>query len=141
MSLDTLNIIQDFLHENNQYVHVFKQARDRLNVENLEVKIVCPDGADNRTHNLPRDRTEVAVLIPETAEVRNYRDIVLSRHAGGLKRINELHSGYDPLCYPILNPHGQPGYHLGLTGTNNKKVTLKEYASYHLQARPGMYTY
>ena len=97
------------------------------------------------------------ITVPEGA---NRRDIVLEwqEPAEGrtrLQRISELHRAYDPLQYPLLFPHGEDGFSLGLPhynpstglpildpqtheipeGTRNK-VTPREFYCYRLMVRP-----
>ena len=67
------------------------------------------------------------------------RDIVIRLKDGHLKRISELHPGYDPLQYPVLFPYGTDGYHIYMQGRNGRKVTQQQYYCFHMMVRDGNY--
>ena len=69
------------------------------------------------------------------------RDIVIRLKDGHLKRISELHTGYDPLQYSVLFPYayGTDGYHIYMQGRNGRKVTQQQYYCFHMMVRDGNY--
>ena len=64
---------------------------------------------------------------------------------GGLHRINELHSSYMALQYPLLFPYDEDGFRIGILCSNideissdtNEFVTMREYYAFRLQEQDG----
>ena len=60
---------------------------------------------------------------------------------GGLHRINELHSSYMALQYPLLFPYDEDGFRIGILCSNideissdtNEFITMREYYAFRLQ--------
>jgi hypothetical protein len=102
---------------------------------NLSIKIYHKI-SDPRRYNSP-STSEVAALIFEQVNCEDARDIILKKQSGQLQRIKSTHQGYDSLSYPILFPHGQPGWTPTLmrNQTDSKKITLMDYTKYYLQCR------
>jgi hypothetical protein len=104
---------------------------------NLRIKISTNPALDRRRYNEP-SVSEVAVLIVDgDDQVGTSRDIVLRPQSGGFQRIAETHPSYDALSYPLLFPHGEQGWHPGLTQSahSNSRLTLRQWISYHLFSR------
>jgi len=58
-----IELIKDVLHQHNPFVHVYQQARERLqNAEQVQIVFQANTGANSRTHNAP-PASEIAVLI------------------------------------------------------------------------------
>jgi len=60
---------------------------------------------------------EIAVIMPGTGEnnASGTPDIIIEqRGTKQLKRISELHPSYLALCYPLLFPRGEQGWHINL---------------------------
>ena len=131
---DIIRGISRLLHEDNRYVEMFKLAKEIFEEEDTptNVKIVInetkrPSGEHSRRYNRPLS-DDVAVLMPNDAT--SNRDIVLHYRDGGLRRISELHRGYDPLQYPLLFPYGTDGWRVNLklqNGNSNGLLPLPYY--------------
>ena len=79
---DIIRGISQLLHENNQYVEVFKVAKEIFEQEHTptDIRIVInetkrPSGEHSRRYNRPPLSHEIGVLMPN--DVTNNRDIVL----------------------------------------------------------------
>jgi hypothetical protein len=136
LSDTTFGTIRQVLDEvRNPFVNVWKQARNVATTKvaiKIASTVVAPVG-DPRTYNAPTV-PEVAALIVDD-EDRTSRDLIIRKVDGGLLRIWENSPSYDALSYPLLFPHGNPGWHKNI----GDKVTLMNYSKYHLQARQGVF--
>ena len=47
----------------------------------------------------------------DLSNINATHDLIIEYRTGQLKRICELHSAYLPLRFPLLFPHGEPGWH------------------------------
>ena len=117
---------------------------------------------DPRRYNASAAPREVAAIVPGTDEQRNFsRDIVVQGMSMRIQRICENHPSVEALTYPILNPTGEPGYHIeiplhrpasprtqsntdhngdnsrggGRTGGARRMVSKREYTAYRLTHR------
>jgi hypothetical protein len=145
-----LTSLTTWLHEHNQFVSQIKTAMETVAElgNNDERKIVIredkrPQAEHARRYNA-QSTAEIAILM-SNEPVEN-RDIVLHlrNDPTPLRRINELHSAYDPLQYPLLFPYGTETYHVYMKNNvaatvNARKVTMLQYYSYHLMVRDGNY--
>ena len=136
-----IQLIQQELHDNNELIRRFKTAHDVIRSEgepHEELSIVIndenrPPGEHRRRYNAQM-ANEVAVIMPNDT-LGNKRDIILKLRGGGLQRINELNQQYDPLQYPLLFPHGDSGYNIGLRDTAGDKLSSMRYYAYRLMDR------
>ena len=142
LNQEILRNITDWFNYNNHYVRELKTAKDIIEEGNIEErKIVIredrrPQGEHERRYNI-QTAAEVAILMDN--EPTENRDIIIRLKDGHLKRISELHPGYDPLQYPLLFPHGTDGDHIYMQGKNGRKVTKQQYYSFHMMVRDGNY--
>ena len=137
--------IQEFLHEHNELVRLFKTVLPQMKGDDYKIVIKAdktPRGEHEKRYNAPTAE-EVAIVI--VGEEFSTRDIVLSRRNGALKRIMETHRSYDPLQYPLLFWQGEDGYHFAIkmrdpqTGQETtKKVSSMNFYSYRLMIREKM---
>ncbi|CAN0871857.1 ATP-dependent DNA helicase PIF1 [Linum grandiflorum] len=111
------------LDENNVLVQSFRRIRDSLSHyanNNLRLRIVGSRVAGAKQYELPTG-SELAGLVPVT----------------------NLNPKYDALHFPLLFPHGEDGFHLGIAyharrASKNRKrehVTRREYYCFRLQYR------
>ena len=109
--------LQNMLRECNPYIEMFLTARERLaqhpNVS-LHLRLVDLPHYDSRRYNRPAASEIAAVMIGTGEEPTTGRDIVLQGRRYGLQRIQETHSSYNPLRYPLLFPFGEQGWHVGM---------------------------
>ena len=153
----TMMDLQNALHDKNPYVRQYKQhaenIRRRGDAEDLrlyicaDVKFAQSEDAHRGTYNKP-SAPEVAVIMPGDATAENSaskkRDISLKLRTGGLHRIAETHCAYDSLSYPLLFPHGDHGWQIGIpkgpiippgSTVKQKTVTALEFYNYRLRLR------
>lgn len=114
--------LQVMLHDNNQLVQLFKQAKDLLQNRMDDHRIAIhadrtPVGQHHGRYNAPTIN-EVAILM--VGQQVGHRDIVVHRRNEneGLQRISETHRSYDALQYPIMFPYGEDGYHFEMRQIN-----------------------
>lgn len=98
----------------NPYVNLYKDAATYMQDKSESVKLVLRHDRnyDPRRYNLPT-ASEIAVLMPDEQRAA-YRDIVLHKTLGGIRRISQFHPLYDPLHYVLLHPNGDQGYHTNM---------------------------
>ena len=136
---DIIRGINQLLHNDNQYVEMFKIAKEILEQEDAptNIKIVInetkrPSGEHSRRYNRPLS-DKIAILMAN--DITNNRDIVLHYRDGSLQHISELHRSYNPLQYPLLFPQGTDGWHINLKLHNGRKLTAMVYYRYHITVR------
>ena len=135
------HIIENITHSSHlhkHYMRELKTAKELIEEGNIEErKIVIreerlPQGGNSRRYNV-QTAPEVAILM-ENEPTAN-RDITIRLKDSHLKRISELHPGYNPMQYSLLFPYGTDGYHIYMKGINGRKVTQQQYYSYHMMVR------
>ncbi|KAH9154401.1 hypothetical protein AeRB84_003508 [Aphanomyces euteiches] len=141
--LEIIELLRDMLHENNHLVREFKSKFNALQPSHRLIIRAdkTPEGEHERRYNAPTT-SEVGILM--AGQSGTSRDIVIEQHDGQLRRINELHQGYDSLQYPLIFWEGRNSYHIHipqmdpLTGLpTTRTVTCKEFYAYHLIVREG----
>ena len=98
----------NMLKEHNAYAKVFRQAAS-LHDPDVTIMLHCESNVDPRTYNVPRV-SEVAAFIPGGTNVNAPRQILVHLRTGGVKRITDRPSAYDPLHYVLLFPRGEKGW-------------------------------
>jgi len=54
----------------------------------------------------------------------------------GVNRIDVTNPAYDPLAYPLLFPHGDPGWNMHMQQSHSSKsLSLRQYYKYHMMDR------
>ena len=109
---DIVSSLSQMLDEHNTYAKSFRMARDRLahsELHNIRLKLIVDHEKDGRIYNVP-SVSEVAALIAGDFDTHSIRDIILETQNGQLQRIDELHSSYLGLHYPLLFPYGEDAY-------------------------------
>ncbi|CAN1254542.1 ATP-dependent DNA helicase PIF1 [Linum perenne] len=141
-----VNELQLMLDETNVLVQSFRRIRSSLSEpenNNLRLRIVGSRIAGARQYELPTG-CELAGLIPDDFQPdREERDIIVHTRQSGLLRITNLNPKYDALHFPLLFPHGEDGFHLGIAlkpchSLKTRKrghVTRREYYCFRLQYR------
>lgn len=110
--------LQNFLHENNELIRLFKTALDRMPSDEHKIVIRAdktPAGQHARQYNAPTIDEVAVVIVGENLESR---DIVLHRRNDQLQRVNETHRSYDALQYPLIFWQGDDGYHFAIKMIN-----------------------
>ena len=117
---------------------MLKTAREIIEEGNIEErKIVIREdrrhqGEHERRYNIQKP-AEVAILMAN--DPTENRDISIRLNDGHLKRVPELHPGYDP----VLFPYGTDGYHIYMQGRNGRNVTQQQYYCFHMMDRESNY--
>ena len=115
---DTLRQLRTVLDSINPYVEGLKNCLERHQQEQSpQARIVLrqcdPARSERGTHNKPTNE-DIATVITGMDNIEGtdpiHRDIVVQTTEGGLQRIPFWHSAYMPLRYPLLFPHGEPGW-------------------------------
>ncbi|GFU14572.1 uncharacterized protein TNCV_1698951 [Trichonephila clavipes] len=100
---NTVQKIQQVLHNHNILEHEFKMAKDRVTSNNYKV-VIHPDrvprGEYEKRFNAPTTNEIAAVVV--SSERTASRDIVIQAHDGRLTRVPDTHRFYDALEYPII---------------------------------------
>lgn len=110
--------LQMLLHQNKNFVNMFKVALDRILSDSHNIVIrtdKTPAGKHTRRFNSPTI-DEVAVVI--VGEYLQSGDIVLHRWNNDLKRVSETRRSYDALQYPLILWQGGDGYHFNMKMVN-----------------------
>ncbi len=119
------------LHENKKRERTFASLRDLMNSnqipEDVEIMIRTHERTKtghDRKYNVPEE-SEVAALI--VGEQYDTLDFVQRRRgrivANGFEKLDVIRQGdrkYDSLCYSLLWPHGNGGWHFKLTHLDSK---------------------
>ncbi|MBW0471262.1 hypothetical protein O181_010977 [Austropuccinia psidii MF-1] len=135
ISHDILLSWQKFLNANNPYAKIYRSAKfiigDELTqtyaLRSLEGQVLNPSSYNKPTAN------EIAMVITDGTGKQSPRDIVLHRMGGNLQHIQDSHSGYLALRYPLLFPYGEQHWHPNSKLLNTKrKVSQTEWYAYLL---------
>ena len=80
----------------------------------------------NRKFNAPVTNEVAAIIVGELDEISNH---FLAIHTKGheLQTIPFINADGDPLCYPLLFPLAEPGYHVDLIKGLNTKNGLQKH--------------
>ena len=157
---DLLRQLGAMLNTHNAYVQVFQHAAE-LEVPNVTILLRCNANVDPRTYNVPRV-SDIAAFIPDGSHVAAPRSIAVRMHGGGVKRITDLNSAYDPLHFVLLFPCGEQGWTTDIPlnftyrrqrgacenleqgnapkAKSRQTVTARDFAAFYLMQRPESYT-
>ncbi|XP_021974539.1 uncharacterized protein LOC110869606 [Helianthus annuus] len=113
----TIQGLKDMLDSCNPLVQSFGMVRDCFQeneFQDVSLKLIGIRDKDGRVHNLPT-ASEIAALINGDFDgAFDKRDIVVRKKVRGLQRISELHPSYLALQYPLIFPHAEDGYRVGI---------------------------
>ncbi|CAG8724129.1 9051_t:CDS:1, partial [Acaulospora morrowiae] len=134
---DIIKNLQDMLDECNPYIQNFRQIRDLIQ-ENVTTEIsmlIYSDRTQDPDRYGPPTASEVAIIMVDNDHEMepSSQDILLRLRIGGLQRISEFYSSYDPLHYILLFPRGNDGWYfdIPLIGAKKRnKVTAMQYYFY-----------
>ncbi|KAF7833234.1 uncharacterized protein G2W53_015567 [Senna tora] len=113
------------------------------NRDNLRLKLIKKRHSEDRVYNLPT-ADEIAAFIVGNFDIYNgEKDIIVKKRSGTFQRINELHSLYFPMQYPLLFPFGEDRYRQDTlfrysalnSKTKEKNLNLRQYFECILQDR------
>ncbi|XP_011858618.1 PREDICTED: uncharacterized protein LOC105556155 [Vollenhovia emeryi] len=137
-----------FMVKNNKLAKTFKMMREverDLNprgteVPNLMLSFRNDPQQDQRRYNAPR-ANEIAVVFQNVdGEPPFERDIrIYNKNSNDVQQISILDRRCDSMCYPLLYPYGNDGWHSELKTNNPKypgfKVTQMDYYAHLLAPR------
>lgn len=115
----------------------------RSNDTPLHLCLLSSRKTDGQVFNTPT-ASEVAVLVVgEFDNSFTVRDIIVEEQSGKPRRINELHTSYLPLQYPLLFCYGEDGYRddvphriIGsFDSKSTKMVSMREFFCFRLMTR------
>ena len=104
-------------HCTNPYILSYHTAKQRIEEDNSHVfgfRILNPSPHDPRQYNRPTASEVGVVMEGDGSELTWGHDIIIQTHGNKLERVLELHSSFLPLCFPLLWPYGEPGWHAGI---------------------------
>ncbi|MBW0474139.1 hypothetical protein O181_013854 [Austropuccinia psidii MF-1] len=127
ISHDILLFWQNFLNANNPYAKIYCSAKfiigDELTqtyaLRSLEGQVLNPSLYNKPTGN------EIDMVITDGSGRKSPRDVVLHCMGGNLQHIQDSHSGYLALRYPLLFPYGEQHWHPNSKLLNTKRQTGK----------------
>ena len=136
-----METVQAELGEINPWIKDFRQIVEIQEEELGGGKLVIsakdrPAGAHPRTYNLAVSLAEVSVL----TDCRPH-DLVVTRRDGNLEVVSEQNSAALPLHFTLLVPHGDRGWHPEIRGADGKRLTSREFATYHMAIRDEILSY
>jgi len=111
---------------------------------NFSVRLLGRRTRDARMHNLPTCDEVAALIIGDSNDMENGRDIVARNIAGEYKRLSETEPYFIPLQYPLLFPRGDDGFSTNIpirsVDHGDKKRTriflaMREWIAYRIQDR------
>lgn len=98
-----------------------------------------------RPYDLPTASEVFALIVGDFDRSYYKRDIIIEKQCGGVKRVDELHSCYLPLQYPLIFHYGNNGYDSHSKHSENgvetskkrMRLTIHEYLAFRLMDRRG----
>ncbi|KAM0897001.1 hypothetical protein ACQ4PT_022845 [Festuca glaucescens] len=137
--------LKNMLDRDNILAKTFRMARDRFkegDYHDVKLKIINKRHTDGRQYNMPSASEVAALIVNDTTENRQGRDIIVQYKDMKPKRISENHPKFMAMQYPLLFPYGEDGYiektpYILKEGTSCKRkhVTMLEYYAYRIQQR------
>jgi hypothetical protein len=150
----------EMLDEHNQYVQLYRTARQRLqsaDAPNLAIQFFGHEGAAHGDRYSGPTVPEVAALIVGEFTPQCHKfDVIAEATSGQLEHISYLNPSLMPLQYPLLFPFGDPSFHVGIeyqqrraagrrrcrtsrqtpSSSSRKHVTMLQYYAYYFHYRP-----
>ncbi|KAK4275656.1 hypothetical protein QN277_018697 [Acacia crassicarpa] len=143
-----VKLIKDCLDKNNIIVKHYRSAANiiRQNVfPDVSIRLIRSSSSIpmSNQYNLPTTSELAALIVSDFDNSYTKRDIIVRRKSGDLQRIDELHTAYLPLQYPLLFPYGNNGYDSSIEHAEEtlsrtkkkKKLTPREYLAFRLMRR------
>lgn len=125
-----LEIIDNHIRKHNPYYHAYKQLhqveseqKEKLKVEgvtqmpSIHMAFKRHFNDDPRRYNVPKIGEIAAVFSGEDSLEASERDFQIfprMDNANNLTKLNVLSHHIDPMTYPLLHLHGEPGWRPGI---------------------------
>jgi len=148
--METINTV---MQEHSPYASAFKQMYTveqeeeqhaaRLDQEPRIVRLFFKRGPDCRRYNEPTHNEVAAVFVGEDGAPPANRDIVVYPRDRQPERISYMSAHTDPMCYPILFPRGELGWHNSMQHVEERRtatrtrLTMQQFYGYRLAERDG----
>ena len=139
----TIKVIQEVLHEKNEYIQRFKyllEHDENINDQGAHV-VIRADRFTNAHHrgvlNAPQHEDFAAVVSDERLAGLANRDIKVQTKGGPFFTISEKHRSYDPLQYPVILWNGQDGWDVEKKVRKLTTTTSCQWYAYQLMQREG----
>lgn len=113
LDLELLTECADWLSRFNPYARFLKSAMNTLkeiSASAVTFKSLTPEKKDAKRYNAPQPDDIAAVIEGDGQFGTKPREIIVRMHDNTLQRIDELHSGYFSMRYPIVWPNGEQGW-------------------------------
>ena len=116
MDINILELLSIVLREVNPYVQFWRNAAQRI-AENalltIRLTMLDPTVRDPRRYNRPAADEVAAIIVQsENDDEPLDRDVIIQhQHTGELQRISQHSPCYMSMCYPVIIPHGEEGWH------------------------------
>ena len=111
-----------------------KRHANSIGAEPPQVRLHFKHGPDCRRYNEP-SHDEVAIFIGDDGSPPENQDIVVYPRDGDPQHISYLSCHLDPMCYPLLFPRGDPGWHNDMVHVSEHQqetVTMQQFYGYRL---------
>ncbi|XP_019156692.1 PREDICTED: uncharacterized protein LOC109153274 [Ipomoea nil] len=100
----------------NPYSQFFRNLKDISSIEDCNIVIRSNATLDQRVYNMPTSSQVAAIWVEEQdGSGENSRDIKVFAKTGRSHSVKYYYGCYDPLQYPLLFPHGESGWHEGIS--------------------------
>ncbi|WOG95440.1 hypothetical protein DCAR_0414759 [Daucus carota subsp. sativus] len=125
------SIVQDLtqmLDQHNNLVKSFRRARDMFKAQpttTFHLRMPETRSTDGRQYNIPSVSEVAGLIVGDLSKKKFERDIIVRHRAKGVTHINELHPSYMAMVYPLIHPHGEDGYRLGIPLEDKGSRTYK----------------
>lgn len=142
---DIVGFLTHLLGSINKYVRMFKTAKniaDEKGLDDYAVRLYN-NVADSR-YNVPECDMVGGIVSGDDSNATSF-DVIVYSKSGHPHRVSKLHPSYMPLQYPLIFPHGQPGWspYLKLTSddeVSSKSLTINMYYCYLCHDRQSVYS-
>ncbi|CAN1141623.1 hypothetical protein LINPERPRIM_LOCUS25602 [Linum perenne] len=117
LSKHIMENLREMFDEHNALAKVFKYARNRLgvgDVQTVQIKLTAGRNHDGREYDLPTADELAILVVDETGEDTYQPDVVVQHLSNELERVSFRHPSLMALQYPILFPYGKDGWHTNI---------------------------
>ncbi|KAD4585215.1 hypothetical protein E3N88_22816 [Mikania micrantha] len=146
IDVQIIQLLKEMLDSNNELVKCYRMVRDSFKENehlDLKLRLIAKRQKDGRTYNLPTASEVAALIVGDSGDCIESKDIVVQTRSGALKHISELHPSYLALQYPLLFPYGEDGYRIDIPHrdvistqkSKRPKCTMREFFAFRVQDR------
>jgi len=135
------------IDEDNPLAKSFRRVRDLVTQQpssNFRLKLLRNRSKDARMYNFPTTDEVAALIIGDDDSIEEGRDIIVEKESEGLTRLQETHTTFIPIQYPLMFPYGEDGYQEdiqyreveeGESERKQKRVSMREFIAFRIQER------